>query len=261
MEDMENAMKMSKTVFSGSGTCSGCGAMLGLKLALQSLDNCVLVNSTGCLSFAGKNVKAPFVNVGLNANGVARGVANSLDEKNEEKKTTVLVFSGDGATRMNIQSMFSTKEDILYVCYNNYGFCEMGKQSLKKPLVNSLSYITKYAATASVAYPDDFVKKLQKAKAINGFKFIELLAPCPIEWGFDPSNTIEISRLAVETGFWPLYEIENGVVNLTKRPTRLEPVERYFELQKGFALSSEQIKTMQESINRSWRLLTDGRLL
>jgi pyruvate ferredoxin oxidoreductase beta subunit len=262
MEDMENAMELSKNTFSGSSACHGCGAMIGLKLALQVIDNCILVNSTGCISLTGKYVKVPFVHAGLNAAAVARGISSSLEQKaKNEKEISVLVYAGDGATRMNLQSLLSTKEDIIYICYNNYGFSSIGYTGIEKPLAKQLAFAANYVATSSVAFPDDFIKKLQKSKTKDGLKFIELLAPCPIEWGFDTSNTIEISRLAVETGFWPLYEIEDNTLNLTKRPIRLEPVERYFELLKGFKLTNEQIQPLQVKINKDWKLLTEGKIM
>jgi pyruvate ferredoxin oxidoreductase beta subunit len=249
---------MSKNVFVGSSACQGCGALLGLKIALQALDNCIVVNSTGCVSFTGRHVKVPFINAGTNAAAVARGLCAAMSEENDKNKANILVYAGDNATRMNLQSLMLLKENITYICYNKCGFS--GSERVLDTIAKHLACSAKYVATASIAFPDDFVNKLRKSQAISGFRFIELLAPCPVEWGFDASNTIEISRLAVETGFWPLYEVENGSVSVTKRPSRLESVERFFELQKGFRLSVDNIKAIQEEINHRWKMLIDGRL-
>jgi len=261
-QNMERVLPLSKSVFSGSAACRGCGAMLGMKLMLQAIDSCVIVNSTGCISLTGKHVKVPFVSAGLNACAVARGIQNSIaiDEKDRQEKTAVVVFAGDGATRMNLQSLIAAKEGIIYVCYNNQGFSSLGQKELWSSLAKQVAFTASYVATASVAFPEDFVKKLQKAKTKPGFKFIELHAPCPIEWGFDPSNTIEVSRLAVETGFWPLYEIEDHAINLSKSLTRLEPVERYFELL-AFKPAEAQLKSLQHDISKNWRLLSEGKLI
>ena len=230
--------------------CPGCGSLLGLKLLLQSLDNIILVNATGSLTpFI--NVNVPFIHAGLNASATARGVARSLNEKN---KPTVVVFAGDGATALHLNSLLNSNEDILYVCANDYGYTAIDYQ-LGKGFAKQLANTASYSATACVAYPQDYITKLKKATAMNGFKFIDLLCPCPVSWGYEPSNTMEVGRVAVETGIWPLYEIEKGNVNLTKRPNRLEPVENLGHVEKKIILPS------QDEVNRNWKLLTEGRIL
>ncbi|MEM7819812.1 MAG: pyruvate synthase subunit beta [Candidatus Aenigmatarchaeota archaeon] len=251
---MEDVMSIVKSVFSGSTACKGCGASIGLKIALQTLNNVILVNSTGCMTLTGKYLKVPFIHGGFNAVSVSKGLVHA------NKDANILVYAGDGATRTCLQSLLSTKENILYICYNNSGFCNFGYNKNDESIAKLMVFNASYVATASISYPDDYIKKIKKAQTINGFKFIEILTPCPISWGFDPSYTIEIGRLAVETAIWPLYEIEDGILNLTKRPTRLEPVERYIELQKRFSLSTEQIQTIQETVNKKWKSLLDGKI-
>lgn len=232
--------------------CPGCGVVLAAKLLLQTVDNIILVNSTGSITPFLKST--PFVHAGLNAVSVAKGLAHGV-EKGTEKRPgpKVVVFTGDGATALHLASLISTKEDILYVCANDYGYTSidyyLGRSFV--PLLSNASY----AATACVAHPEDYVAKLKKAAAIGGLRFIEVLCPCPVAWGYESSNTMEVGRVAVETGIWPLYEVENCSVNLTKRPNRLEPVEHFAQVQKKLPPAN------QEQVNARWKLLTEGRLL
>lgn len=258
--EMEHIMNLSKDVFSGSFACLGCGSMLGLKIALQVIDNSILVNSTGCITLTGENVKVPFVHVGPNAAAVARGIYNSLHD-DRERETKIIVYADDETTRTNLPALLSTDEDIIYICYNKYGLYNTKKGSLDENIAKQVAFTASYAATASVAFPNDLIKKLEKAKKKRGLKFIEILSPCPIDFEIETSNTIEIARLAVETGLWPLYEVENRTLNVTKRPIRLEPIERFFELQKLFKPTEAHINEMQALVNKNWKILTDGRIM
>lgn len=229
--------------------CPGCGSLLAIKLLLQSLDNIILVNATGSVTpFV--NADVPFIHAGLNAAAVARGVARSLEKS--EKSPKVVVFAGDGATAVSIASLVNAKDNVLYVCANDFCYTSMDHY-----LGRSFSSLmqTAYTATTCVSFPQDCIAKLKKACTASGFRFVEVLCPCPASWGYEPSNTIEVGRVAVETGIWPLYEVEGGAVNLTKRPNRLEPVEHFSHVQKKIPLPS------QDEVNARWRLLTEGRLL
>ena len=109
-----------------------------------------------------------------------------------------------------------------------------------------------YAATASIAYPGDLQKKLQKAKALKGFRLITVFAGCQLGWRHEPSLTIEVARKAVATGMWNLYEIEGGVFKRTFKPKELEPVENYLKLQGRFKhLKPQQIAEIQERIKKT----------
>ena len=109
-----------------------------------------------------------------------------------------------------------------------------------------------YAATACIAYPEDLVKKMLKAKDIRGSKFIHILAPCSPGWRFPTSQTIKISRLAVETHIFPLYEVENGKYIISRKPKK-KPIREYMELQGRFKhLSDEIIDTIQAKVDSDW---------
>jgi pyruvate ferredoxin oxidoreductase beta subunit len=108
--------------------------------------------------------------------------------------------------------------------------------------------------TVSVAYPDDFIKKIEKAKAMApGFKYFHIHSPCPTGWRFPESETIHIARLAVETGFWTLYEIENGSQTVNYRPEKRKPVEAYLNAQGRFkGLPKEGIQALQKWVDERW---------
>ncbi len=239
-----------------SGGCAGCGSTLGLKLLLQTLNNVIIVNA-GSQTDIGKSLNVPFIHAGTNAVAVARGIARSLDPKSE---TNVVVFAGDGATSMNLNAVVNATENIIYICANDQGYSSLDRK-LGKSFSKELVATSKYLATASVSHPDDYIAKLRKAATINGFKFIDLLCPSPDFWGFESSNMIEVGRVAVETGLWPLYEVERNTVTLTKRPNRLEPIENFNHVQKRFAIKEDDIEKAQEKTNRNWKRLTDGKIL
>jgi pyruvate/2-oxoacid:ferredoxin oxidoreductase beta subunit len=150
----------------------------------------------------------------------------------------VVCFAGEKTTDRFINSVI--KSNVLYICYNTSGKVRFAKAF----------GLHKYAATASVAYPEDFKAKIEKAKNNGGF--IELLCPCPKEWEFDPSNTVVVARSGVESGIWQLYEIENKKFNFTYKPAKLEPLDIFLNLQKKF-------RAEQGTINRNWKLTVEDR--
>jgi len=108
-----------------------------------------------------------------------------------------------------------------------------------------------YVATASIAYPEDFIKKVKKAAEIDGPAYIHLNQPCTTGWGYDPSKTIELGRLGVETGVWVLYEIVDGQFKVTYKPQVKKPVEEYLNAQKRFKhLSDVEKEKIQEFVNK-----------
>jgi pyruvate ferredoxin oxidoreductase beta subunit len=135
-----------------------------------------------------------------------------------------------------------------------------GKRERKKdmPLIMAAHKIP-YVATACTSYPLDFINKLRKAREIRGTKYIHLLTPCPTGWRCDSSKTIELGRLAVLSGLWVLYEIENGRFKLNSPSDRLvdktkrKPVKEYFAPQGRFrGLSADDAERIQKWIDEDW---------
>lgn len=114
-----------------------------------------------------------------------------------------------------------------------------------------------YAASASVGYPEDLIAKVRRARALEGTRFLHILAPCPPGWRILPEQTLHLARLAVETRIFPLVEVEDGArVRITVVPKDQTPVARYLETQGRFQhLTAGEIAAIQSSVDASWAAL------
>ncbi len=285
---------MPKELFTGgSPLCAGCMSSLGLKMALKTLGKrTIVINASGCLTLLSvypySPMRVPFIHVAIeNAAAVATGIHAAYRQKGEH--VNILVYAGDGATYdIGLQSLSGAcdrGDDFMYVCYNNQAFMNTGIQQSgatplgarttttpcgkenpmgnlfqRKPMERIMAaHGIPYVATACVSYPEDYAEKLKKAAHISGPKFIDLLCPCPTGWGFNPDEGIEIGRLAVQTGLWPLYEIERGKLRVTSKPKKLRPVRDYFTRQKRYRhLNEKQTKTIQKIVRHRWEELLEG---
>jgi pyruvate/2-oxoacid:ferredoxin oxidoreductase beta subunit len=217
--------------------CIGCGSLLGLKIALQEINPSIVIAS-GHIALIGKYPKLSLKMPLINASNPA-AVAKVLS-----KNYNVLVFADDETTARNFDtlSVFAKKnENIFYICNNN--------QRCQHEFIEKIE--AAYFAAASVGYLDDYIKKLKKAKSMQGFRFIDLLCPCPALWGFDPSLTIDVAKMAVNTDFWPLFEMLNNKKQDTFRPSLLEPLGRYIEMQERYKnLSENEIEKIKGKIEK-----------
>lgn len=249
----------------GHRACAGCSMPTTIKLVLDAAgQNTIVVSPTGCLEvtttpFPESAWCLPWIHsLFENAAAVASGVEVML--KRRCKDTNLVVIGGDGSTfdiGMGSNSgMFERGHKILYVCYDNEAYMNTGVQrsgstpfcvhttttptgvrSLGNPRPKkdmpaiALAHKVPYVATASVAYPVDLRKKVKKALTVNGPSYIQVNAPCITGWTFESGTTVEISRLAVETGLWPMLEWENGELKDVKKIRRPKPVEEYLKIQ------------------------------
>lgn len=254
---------------SGHTACAGCGQSLAARIVVDTAGkNTMIANATGCLEVF--TTKAPETAWGVpwihslfeNASAVASGVEAALKHlgKNEIR---IIAQGGDGGTGdiglQSLSGMLERWHDILYVCYDNEAYMNtgiqrsgltpfdantttspLGKKSTgnskqKKPLVEiCAAHHIPYAASASIGEPRDIQNKVKKALEIRGPKYIQIHVPCPLGWGSDPALTIEIARLAVQTGLYPLYEYEYGKLVRVKKIPSPKPVEEYLKLQRRF---------------------------
>jgi pyruvate ferredoxin oxidoreductase beta subunit len=221
-----------------------------------------------------------------NAAAVASGIEVALKALGRDEEGKVVVIAGDGGTvdigMQAISGMFERGHDVCYVCYDNEAYMNTGNQRSgstpfdastttspfgKKSFGNdrpkknmpaiAAGHGIAYVATSSVGYPRDLTKKVQKAISVRGPAYLQIHAPCNVGWGFDSAKTIEIARLAVETGLWMMYEIVDGeLVNVMKVP-RQKPVEEYLKQQRRFAHlfkmggGEAQIKLIQDLANHN----------
>ena len=287
----------------GSTACQGCPSSLALRLAFKALGkNTILIVVASCTSvlqgsYPFSSINLPLMNVafatgGASASGVVAGI-KALKKRGEiDEEPNVLVWAGDGGTYdIGIQSLYGAAEretDFLYVCYNNEMYSNTGTQRSGATPLGAWTTTTPggksqhrkdisqimiahripYVATGSLAYPLDFYQKIQKAASIRGTKYIELMAPCPPGWKFPSSQMIEVSRMAVQSGMWLLYEHEEGETRFTAATKRMiegkvkkKPVKEYLEIQGRFRqiLSStegqEAEDLLEEEVSESIRRL------
>jgi pyruvate ferredoxin oxidoreductase beta subunit len=249
----------------GHRACAGCAMPTTIRLVLDAAGpNTIVVSPTGCLEvtttpFPESAWCVPWLHsLFENAAAVASGVDVML--KRRCRDTNLIVIGGDGSTfdiGMGSNSgMFERGHKILYVCYDNEAYMNTGVQrsgstpfcarttttpSGKKSLGNprpkkdmpaiAVAHRVPYVATASVAYPVDLRRKVKKALQVDGPSYIQVNAPCITGWTFDAGTMVEMARLAVETGLWPLVEWERGEVAGVKKVTRPKPVEEYLKIQ------------------------------
>ncbi len=259
----------------GSGTpmCAGCGGLEAVHEIYDLLGTkTVFVNAAGCLTLLAVYPFTPFRGSWLytamaSAPAGAQGVRDALDmllQKGHmapEEDLEVVVLTGDGAAYgMGLSATSSAIErglNFLYICYDNEGFGNTGQQTseatphaartatsrgirgflgYKKDLFAIwLAHRPVYAATVVGAEPLDLARKINKAKELKGPRLILTLAPCPPGWDFDPQEAVDIGRLAVKTGLWPLKEYMNGKLVHTKIPHPRLPVTEYLKRQGRFA--------------------------
>ncbi|MCM8780294.1 MAG: thiamine pyrophosphate-dependent enzyme, partial [Candidatus Omnitrophica bacterium] len=228
-----------------------------------------------------------FENVAATISGV-ESVYAVLKKKGKIKEDIKFIaFGGDGGTYdIGIQSLSGAMErghDMLYVCYDNEAYMNTGVQrsgatprgaatttcpagtvisgkiQYRKDLTGIMvSHNIPYVAQASPGHWQDLIRKAEKAFSIKGPKFMNVFMPCNLGWGFLPDQGIEIAKLAVETCFWPLYEVENGKWKITYMPKEKKPIAEFYKAQKRFAhLFNEENKSfldeLQAYIDKVWQ--------
>jgi len=224
----------------------------------------------------------PVIHAGFVTGGAtASGVRAALDIKGDHE-TMVAVWAGDGGTfDIGLQALSGAaerNEDMIYICNDNEGYMNTGtqqssatpllawttttpvyqpKENPKKDIMAIMAdHRIPYAATATIAYPDDFFRKMEKTKKIRGTRFIHLLSPCPPGWRIPSERTIQISRLAVRSKVFPLYEIENGTSYTIHEERHLAPVKEYLKIQGRFShLTDQDIEKIQGMVDHEWERL------
>ncbi len=267
----------------GSFTCQGCPGAMGIKLALKVLGkNTVVINAAGCMTLLCVIPHTP-LKVGWVYDAIENAAPTAAAIKLMKPELNVLCYVGDGATYdIGFQSLshaFEKKRPIIYICYNNQTYGNTGAQwspatpyaaetrttprgkKLKtgniwprKEIEKILAAHKIYVATASIAFPLDYMNKIRRIKESNKPGFINLLVPCIPGWGINPWHSVKLSRLAVQTGFWPLYEItEDGVLHLNFKPKKLLALEEFLKYQQRYkGIPKKDLKKLKELIRKKW---------
>lgn len=274
----------------GNASCPGCGLSLGLRIMSKAIRDPVVVIPASCASvvqgaWPKSSASFPLLNIAMAAAGsAASGVANAFEALG--KNGTVVAWAGDGGTAdIGLQALSGAAErgdNIIFIMYDNEAYMNTGiqrssstphaawttttpdgKKEYKKDIAHiMMAHNIEYLATASIAFPTDFIDKLRKAETHKGTKFIQLFSSCPPGWRMDTSETIEVGKLAVATGIWVLYEYENGKLNisqLSKRyrdKTSRKPLADYLKLQGRFSkITDAEMEDMQNGIEKKWEFL------
>ncbi|MEW5909270.1 MAG: thiamine pyrophosphate-dependent enzyme [Thermodesulfobacteriota bacterium] len=272
-------------VYPGHLACPGCGAAIAMKFALKALGRKTMVvlpaSCWGVIAgaYPQSGLKVPIMHTAFaSAGAAASGLRAALDMRGDSE-TSVLAWAGDGGTfDIGFQSLSGAAErgeDIIYACYDNEAYMntgvqrssstpfgmrttttpgQSGKQTRKKNIVEAMAaHRIPYAATASIAFPEDMIRKFRRAGSMRGgVRFIHILASCPAGWKFSSDLSVKISRFAVLSNIFPLYEVENGVRYILNQEGNL-PVEPYLRLQGRFAhLEETDIRRIQQMVDEDW---------
>ncbi len=259
-------------------------------------EDTVIAMATGCMEIISTplpttNWKVPWIHVAFeNAAAVASGVESGLRilmEKNKiaQKDVHVVAVAGDGGTSdIGLQALSGALErghKFTYLCLDNEAYMNTGIQrssstpygattttspagkkgigqvTQKKNMPKIVAaHDVPYVATACPSYPFDLLAKIKKAKSVNGPSYIHILSVCPTGWRIPSDEAILYGKLAVRTGVFPLYEVENGKYRITHSPEPLKPVTEYIKGQGRFKhLTDDVIAQIQEKVNRDWESL------
>lgn len=291
MASIKELAKQPERLSGGHRLCAGCGASIVVRQVLMGTKDPVVVGaSTGCLEVATTIYpytawKVPFIhnafeNVAATISG-AETAYRALKKKGKIKKDIKFVaFGGDGGTYdIGIQALSGALErghNFVYVCYDNgaymntgvqrsgatpkgawtttapHGKLSYGKTQLRKDLTSIVAaHRIPYVAQASASSWNDLVTKAEKAFKVDGPAFLNVISMCHRGWRFPQEKTIEISKLAVETGFWPLIEVENGQWRFTYKPKQRKPIAEFLKPQGRFKhLFKEENKHILEQIQK-----------
>jgi pyruvate ferredoxin oxidoreductase beta subunit len=251
----------------------------------------IVISATGCMEvisspYPYSSWEIPWYHVAFeNTAAVASGVEAGLKAMMrkgvlEKKKIHVIGMAGDGGTAdIGLQALSGALErghDMLYVCTDNEAYMNTGIQrssatplgawtttsppgkhssgqrTWKKDMPSIVAaHNIPYVATAVAAWPIDLMNKAKKGAEVKGPAYLHIFSPCPIGWRYPSELSVKIARLGVQTGIFPIYEIQNGDLKITIKPSRRKPVEEYLKLQGRFRhLSPDDIKAIQDHVDK-----------
>ena len=282
--------------------CPGCGAPTAIRQAFMGVDDpIVLVGATGCFEVSSTVYpysawRVPFMHVAFeNAGAGISGVQaahKALRAKGMFRENIKFVaFGGDGGTYdIGLQALSGALErghDFTYICYNNQGYMNTGAQrssatprnasattspagsvvSGKLQRAKNLTEIVAahdipYVAQTTLHNPMDLIAKVKRAIETPGPAFVNILVPCPLFWKIDPADQVTVCKLAVDSKFWPVYEVIEGKHSISYDPKNPVPVEEFLKIQGRYAHlfkkggdGTELIARAQSDVDMEWEKL------
>lgn len=268
--------------------------MLVARLALKVLgEQTIMVSATGCVLSNFTHAGAPRVafvhSLFPGAGSLLAGVDVGLRALGKREGVQLLGMGGDGGTAdIGLQALSGAVERghrFLYICYDNEGYMNTGGQrsgttpfgartattpvgrqshgedrpaSRRKDMLQIMAaHGIPYAATASLAYIQDLLRKIEKAAQVDGPAYLHVLTPCNYRWGFPEDQSIEVARMAVQTRVFPLVEVEDGWrYSLAMQTRPALPVGDYLSMQSRFRhLEAGEVEVIQADVDRNWARL------
>ncbi|HEY6963283.1 MAG TPA: thiamine pyrophosphate-dependent enzyme [Gaiellaceae bacterium] len=284
----------------GHSLCQGCGIPIVVRTVLDSIPGKkVVVNATGCLEVATTRFpttawNVPWMHVAFeNTAAVASGVESAYRALRRrhvvDEEITFVAFAGDGGTYdIGMQALSGALERghrFVFCCYDNEAYMNtgvqrsgatpfgastttsptgsvgLGKLQQRKDMTAiAIAHHVPYVAQATASHWQDLSQKAERAGAANGPAFLNVLSDCPVGWGHEPREFKRILDAAVETRFWPLYEVVDGAYRLTYEPKERVPVEEWLRTQKRFAHllkdeNADLLAYIQRQIDEDWNAL------
>jgi len=280
----------------GNTNCGGCGMSVGLTMLGRALAGeeyalvipaCCGIVTAGAFptsSYDVPVVASTFASAAAFASGMV--AVNELNAPPQGRPQRVICWAGDGGTYdigvATLSAAAERNENLIYICYDNeiYGntggqrssatpatarttTTPRGKKERKKDIIEIMAaHRVPYAATLSIAHPDDFRDKVRRALGIEGFRFFLMHSPCPTGWKTEPGETIELVRLAVCSGVFPLYEVWEGTdYRINAEPDGTDPAEYYRRQQRfaGVEFDIDAVRHALQGRNARLRRLAAGR--
>ncbi|MBY9001673.1 MAG: pyruvate synthase subunit beta [Candidatus Heimdallarchaeota archaeon] len=291
-KDLLNVPK--KALLKGHFACAGCGSALAFRHAISAIaDKVILVVPASCASVyqgggKGASFNVPTINTAFAASdAVASGVRRAMKMKGKDD-LKVVVWGGDGSgADIGIATEIGAcdrQEDILHIIYSNNVYGNTGGQRSGDTMIGAKTATTpkgnttprkmvpfimiannaRYVATASSAFIEDLVEKVKKAISFEGFKLIQIDAPCPPNWRTDSADSVKVARLAVQTGIWPLFEWdrETNEVVLSRASKKYEDKSNRKQITEWTSLqgrlktiTEDQLIALEFDTERQWNFL------
>ena len=267
--------------------CQGCAGSMVSRIVSKVLGENAVRAEVACCGPAFGNIRNPsiYAEVFEGAGALMTGISRGLKKVRREEVVVVGIIGDGGTVDIGFEGLSAAaerNENILWIVYDNEAymntggqrssattpyaittttplgeFCR-GKKEKKKnvPMLVAMHGVP-YVATASVAYPEDLIGKLEHAKRLKGFRFIHISAPCPTGWNFDPKETIKVARGMVQSGLWPLFEVTDGKsFKLNFKPKELKPVKEVLKTQGRFRhITDDEANDVQNQVTNFWERL------
>jgi 2-oxoisovalerate ferredoxin oxidoreductase beta subunit len=280
-------------MYAGHAACPGCGPALSMRLLLKGLGPRTIVSVPACCwtvidtPYPTTALRVGFLDNPIEATGASISGLRAAADALGMKDVNIVGFAGDGGTvdigLQALSGMLERRTNAIYVMYDNEAYMNTGiqrsgatpwgawttttpvggglhgKPEQKKDIMAIvLAHRPAYAATLNPSFPEDFDRKVERARDIVGSRFFHILTPCPPGWKFDSAETIALGRLATDTGLFPLYEVVDGQLHITRKGGALKPVAEYLTAQGRFRhLTPADIELIQAQVRADWERLLE----